>query len=140
MEIRTGTSRRRASSKASSPHSHQSTGLSACWRRYGEAELARRLGMSSTVVGGRSFAPRSRKPEGGSRKAEGGRRKAEGGRRKAEGGSRKSEVDTAAEADAICLLSGFGDWRDSLVAPVRRRAGGLGGRPPARAELGNPES
>src|SRR5690554_780094 len=90
MEIRTGTSRRRASSKASSPHSHQSTGLSACWRRYGEAELARRLGMSSTVVGGRSFAPGSRKA--GRRKPEGGRRKSEGGRRKSEGGSRKSEV------------------------------------------------
>ena len=31
----TGTPRVRASAKASSPHSHQSTGLSACWRRYG---------------------------------------------------------------------------------------------------------
>ena len=32
---RTGTSRRRASANASSPHGYQSTGLSACWRRYG---------------------------------------------------------------------------------------------------------
>ena len=29
----TGTSRRRASSNASGDHSHQSTGLSACWSR-----------------------------------------------------------------------------------------------------------
>src|SRR4051795_3992140 len=33
---RTGTLRRRASSNAAGSHSHQSTGLSACWRRYGE--------------------------------------------------------------------------------------------------------
>src|SRR5581483_11697707 len=42
-ESRTGTSRRRASANASSDHSHQSTGLSACWRRYGEVDAARRF-------------------------------------------------------------------------------------------------
>ena len=34
-ESSTGTSRARASANASSPHSRQSTGLSACWSRYG---------------------------------------------------------------------------------------------------------
>ena len=33
MDSRMGTSRRRASAKASSPHGYQSTGLSACWSR-----------------------------------------------------------------------------------------------------------
>src|SRR4051812_42265062 len=40
----TGTLRRRASSNAAGSHSHHSTGLSACWRRYGEGAEARRLG------------------------------------------------------------------------------------------------
>ncbi len=40
----TGTSRRRASANAASPHGHQSTGLSACWRKYGLGSEARRLG------------------------------------------------------------------------------------------------
>lgn len=38
-----GTSRRLASCIASSPHGHQSTGLAACWRRYGDWELASRF-------------------------------------------------------------------------------------------------
>ena len=42
----TGTSRRAASSKAASDHSHQSTGLSACWRRYGLVAPERRFGMT----------------------------------------------------------------------------------------------
>src|SRR5690242_14181567 len=42
----TGTPRSRASANASSPHSHQSTGLSACWRRYGEVAPARRFGTT----------------------------------------------------------------------------------------------
>src|SRR6476646_4871053 len=42
-ESSTGTLRRRASAKASGPHSHQSTGLSACWRRYGEVASRRRF-------------------------------------------------------------------------------------------------
>ena len=36
----TGTPRDRASANASSPHSHQSTGFSACWRRYGDVAAA----------------------------------------------------------------------------------------------------
>ena len=40
----TGRSRSRASVNASGPHSHQSTGLSACWSRYGEVAAARRFG------------------------------------------------------------------------------------------------
>src|SRR4051794_32187855 len=42
---RIGTLRRRATSNGSSPHSHQSTGLSRCWSRYGEVAFARRFGM-----------------------------------------------------------------------------------------------
>ncbi len=41
----TGTLRRRASSNAAGSHSHQSTGLSACWRRYGEVASWSRLAM-----------------------------------------------------------------------------------------------
>ena len=40
----TGTLRRRASANAAGSHSHQSTGLSACWSRYGEVADARRFG------------------------------------------------------------------------------------------------
>src|SRR5215207_5281777 len=43
MERRIGRSSARASSKASSPHGYQSTGLSACWRRYGLVSPARRF-------------------------------------------------------------------------------------------------
>src|SRR3954454_10251805 len=42
-ESRIGTSRRRDSASASSPHGYQSTGLSACWRRYGLVSFARRF-------------------------------------------------------------------------------------------------
>src|SRR3954468_3226240 len=38
-----GTFRRRASASASGPHCHHSTGLSACWSRYGLVALARRF-------------------------------------------------------------------------------------------------
>src|SRR3954466_4447165 len=57
---RTGTSRARASSKASGDHSHQSTGLSLCCRRYGDVALASRLAISSDssrVAGGGPSAP-----------------------------------------------------------------------------------
>src|ERR671918_592140 len=40
MESRTGLSSARARSNASSPHGYQSTGLSACWRRYGLVSAA----------------------------------------------------------------------------------------------------
>jgi hypothetical protein len=43
MEISSGTSRRRASANASSPHSYQSTGLSACCCKYGEVAAASRF-------------------------------------------------------------------------------------------------
>ena len=36
MERKIGRSSSTARAKASGPHDHQSTGLSACWRRYGE--------------------------------------------------------------------------------------------------------
>ena len=58
-ESRIGTSRRRASANASSPHSHQSTGLSACWRRYGLREPASRFAI-------RPPYPRRRAAEDGS--------------------------------------------------------------------------
>src|SRR5262245_59108852 len=68
----TGTPRRRASSNASSPHSHQSTGLSACWRRYGEVAPASRLGIGHLLPSpdslarsgrGRSEAPAATTPD-----------------------------------------------------------------------------
>src|SRR5678815_1156312 len=49
MERKMGQSRVRASSKASSPHGCQSTGLCACWRRYGLFSCARRLTNSDTA-------------------------------------------------------------------------------------------
>jgi len=42
----TGTSRLAASANASGPHSRQSTGLSACDRRYGLTALTRELTMT----------------------------------------------------------------------------------------------
>src|SRR2546423_3041749 len=42
-ERSTGLSSARAFSNASSPHGYQSTGLSACWRRYGLVSPARRF-------------------------------------------------------------------------------------------------
>ncbi len=47
-DSRTGTSRRRASANASSHQGHQSTGLSACWRRYGDSAPASRLATAIT--------------------------------------------------------------------------------------------
>ena len=38
-----GTSRRLASVIASCPHGHQSTGLEACWSKYGDVALASRF-------------------------------------------------------------------------------------------------
>src|SRR3954468_4992849 len=49
---RTGRSVRRASSNASGDHSHQSTGLSLCWRRYGDVASARRLATDVILSGG----------------------------------------------------------------------------------------
>src|SRR6185437_14156380 len=46
----TGTSRRRASANASSPHGHQSTGLSACCSRYGLVALFSRLLMKPFFI------------------------------------------------------------------------------------------
>src|SRR4051812_16523310 len=48
-DSRIGTPRSRAAANASSPHCHQSTGLSLCWRRYGLVASARRLGTASTL-------------------------------------------------------------------------------------------
>src|SRR4051794_22583456 len=48
METSSGLSNRRASAKASSPHSHQSTGLSLCCRRYGLVAPASRLAILTT--------------------------------------------------------------------------------------------
>ena len=41
---------RPAAANASSPHGYQSTGLSACWRRYGLASSARRFTRASTAT------------------------------------------------------------------------------------------
>ena len=49
MERKTGTPLAAASSKAASPHGHQSTGLWACWRRYGLFSSARRLVCSGVM-------------------------------------------------------------------------------------------
>src|SRR6187401_794767 len=40
-----------AVAKASSPHGYQSTGLSACWRRYGLVSFARRFGIGEKLPG-----------------------------------------------------------------------------------------
>src|SRR5216683_1206061 len=49
-ERRIGLFNLRASSSASSDQGYQSTGLSACWRKYGEGSVARRfIGRSLTV-------------------------------------------------------------------------------------------
>src|SRR4051794_6732125 len=58
MERNTGLFSARALANASSPHGYQSTGLCACWRRYGEVSSARRL-VTSRVYDG---APASRRP------------------------------------------------------------------------------
>jgi hypothetical protein len=56
--MRTGTSRRLASAKASPPQGHQSTGLLACWRRYGEVALPSRFtATSSHLSRGRNIRP-----------------------------------------------------------------------------------
>src|SRR5687768_11245884 len=48
MERNSGRSSARAFANASSPHGYQSTGLWACWRRYGEVSWARRFVMQSS--------------------------------------------------------------------------------------------
>ena len=45
IERKIGLSSARAFAKASSPHGYQSTGLSLCWRRYGDVSRARRLAI-----------------------------------------------------------------------------------------------
>src|SRR6266404_2102307 len=49
MERKIGLFSRRAFANASSPHGNQSTGLSACWRRYGDFSRARRLAGLDSV-------------------------------------------------------------------------------------------
>src|SRR6478736_4863212 len=44
-----GRSRRLARARASGPHGYHSTGLPACWRRYGLVSPASRLGISVTA-------------------------------------------------------------------------------------------
>ena len=52
---------------ASSPHGYQSTGLSACWSRYGEVSVARRFGIAATVAfhvpSSRNASPRLGAPD-----------------------------------------------------------------------------
>src|SRR5258705_3514066 len=50
MERKIGLSSLRARSNASAPHGYHSTGLSLCWRRYGECSAASRLGTSLIIV------------------------------------------------------------------------------------------
>src|SRR6266404_6854538 len=47
METRIGLPSERALAKASSPHGYQSTGLWACWSRYGLVSRARRLSLTA---------------------------------------------------------------------------------------------
>ena len=56
-DSRIGTSRRRASANASSPHSHQSTGLSLCCNRYGLVRLAHLVVFPFTNVPSDFTAP-----------------------------------------------------------------------------------
>lgn len=63
MDSSTGTPRRSASAKASGDHSHQSTGLSLCCRRYGLVDEARRLGMLVSMPGPLQVTPRLVVPE-----------------------------------------------------------------------------
>src|SRR4051794_38888486 len=49
IDSRIGRSSSRARARAASPHGYHSTGLSLCWRRYGEVSPARRLGMWSRL-------------------------------------------------------------------------------------------
>ena len=56
MLNRIGVSRRFASANASGPHSHQWTGLSAYWSKYGEVADARRLDTLPTLAGWSSTA------------------------------------------------------------------------------------
>src|SRR6188508_776738 len=51
MERKIGRSSARARPSASSPHGYQSTGLFACWRRYGLVSPARRFGMPAVSHG-----------------------------------------------------------------------------------------
>ena len=60
-----GTFRRFASASASGPHGHQSTGLSACWSRYGLVALARRFMRPGWHPG----KPGARRPRENSRAA-----------------------------------------------------------------------
>src|SRR4029077_5544602 len=50
MERSRGLSSARARANASSPHGYQSTGLPACWSRYGDVSEARRFGISDTFL------------------------------------------------------------------------------------------
>src|SRR5438105_6594546 len=50
MERKIGLFSWRAFAKASSPHANQSTGLSACWRRYGDFSRASRLSIGHPTV------------------------------------------------------------------------------------------
>src|SRR5205085_9483625 len=50
MERKIGLFSWRAFAKASSPHANQSTGLSACWRRYGDFSRASRLSIDHPTV------------------------------------------------------------------------------------------
>lgn len=51
MERNTGLSSRAAFWKASGPHGYQSTGLLACWRRYGAFSLVRRFAFLISLSG-----------------------------------------------------------------------------------------
>ena len=53
---------RRAAANASGPHGYQSTGLSRCWRRYGEVSVARRF-TAATATDGTADVPGLR-PDG----------------------------------------------------------------------------
>src|SRR5207249_11432037 len=56
-ESRTALSSARARANASSPHGYQSTGLSACWRRYGLVSPASRFISLRVAVASSGFAP-----------------------------------------------------------------------------------
>src|SRR5918996_2446527 len=64
IESRIGRSSSRARSSAASPHGYQSTGLSACWSRYGEVSCASRLGITLRLPG-RCTLTRGPAEEGG---------------------------------------------------------------------------
>ena len=75
MERKIGLSSRRARSNASSPHGYQSTGLCACWRRYGDDSFSSRFAGRAGSFMGRILPHSPLRPGTPPRRRRGGRRR-----------------------------------------------------------------